>query len=118
MMALPDRPIRNVNTRRGSLVRRFGTLASTIAIGAGILIASSLAETTGVASIAHSQGATPWPGFADVVDKIKPAVVSVRTEPERTAKAGKGKLPPPSGFRLGEGKLGTAICGARSSTHH
>jgi len=54
MMALPDRPIRNVNTRRGSLVRRFGTLASTIAIGAGILIASSLAETTGVASIAHS----------------------------------------------------------------
>jgi S1-C subfamily serine protease len=97
-------------------VRSFGTLVGTIAIAAGILIASSL--TTGVASIAHSQGATPWPGFADVVDKIKPAVVSVRTEPERTAKAGKGKLPPPSGFRLGEGKLGTAICGARSSTHH
>jgi S1-C subfamily serine protease len=94
MLALPDRPIRNVNTPRGSLVRRFGTLAGTIAIGAGILIASSLAETTGVASIARSQGATPWPGFADVVDKIKPTVVSVRTKPERTAIAGKSKLPP------------------------
>jgi serine protease Do len=75
-------------------MRRFGALTGIIVIGTGVLIASSLAGTAGLTSSAHSQGATPWPGFADVVDKIKPAVVSVRTEPEG-AKAGKGKLPPP-----------------------
>jgi serine protease Do len=94
-MALSNRPIRNVNSPRGSVMRRFGALTGIIAIGTGVLVASSLTGTAGLASIARSQGATPWPGFADVVDKIKPAVVSVRTMPDRTAKAGNGKLPPP-----------------------
>jgi serine protease Do len=75
------------------LKRRLGALTGIVAIGAGILIASCLDETAGVASIAHSQGATPWPGFADVVEKIKPAVISVRTKPETAARASKGKLP-------------------------
>jgi serine protease Do len=75
-------------------MRRFGALTGIIAIGTGVLIASSLAGTAGLTSSANSQAATPWPGFADVVDKIKPTVVSVRTEPEG-AKAGKRKLPPP-----------------------
>jgi serine protease Do len=82
------------NAPRTSLVGRFGALTGIVAIGSGVLIASSLTGTVGLASIAVSQGASPWPGFADVVEKIKPAVVSVRTEPEGSAKAVKGKLPP------------------------
>jgi serine protease Do len=93
MVALPE-TIGSADAQRTSLMGRFSVLTGIIAIGTGIVIGSSLAETAGLASIAYSQAAMPWPGFADVVDKIKPTVVSVRTEPEG-AKAGKGKLPPP-----------------------
>ncbi len=83
------------NAPRTSLMGRLSALTGMIAIGTSVLIASSLTGTVGLASIARSQGATPWPGFADVVEKIKPAVVSVRTEPDGTAKVVKGKLRPP-----------------------
>ena len=83
------------NASRTSPMGRLGALTGIVAIGSSVLIAFSLTGTVGLASIARSQGATPWPGFADVVEKIKPAVVSVRTEPEGTAKAVKGKLLPP-----------------------
>ena len=94
MMVLPERPTRDAVASGGFLMRRLGALTGTFAIGAGILIASGLAEIAGVASIAHSQSTTPWPGFADVVEKIKPAVISVRTKPETSARASKGQLPP------------------------
>ena len=67
-MTLSGRP--NLNSPRGSVMRRFDALTGIIAIGTGVLIASSLAGTAALTSIAHSQAATPWPGFADVVDKI------------------------------------------------
>jgi serine protease Do len=75
-------------------MRRLAALTSIVAIGTGVLIVSSLTETAGLASIARSQGTIPWAGFADVVDKIKPAVVSVRTKTETAAGAGKSKPPP------------------------
>jgi serine protease Do len=65
-----------------------------VAISTSVLVASSLMERAGFVSIARSQGTLPWTGFADVVEKIKPAVVSVRTKPETAAGAGKSKSPP------------------------
>jgi serine protease Do len=94
MMALPDWPIGGADAPRTTLIGRFGALTGIVAISTSILVASDLTETAGLVSIARSQGAMSYPGFADVVEKINPAVVSVRTRPETAAGAGKSKSPP------------------------
>jgi len=67
---------------RRSTARRFALLASVAAIGAGLLIGGP----SGIASFAATSqpvqaSATPRPaGFADLVAKVKPAVISVRVK--------------------------------------
>jgi serine protease Do len=77
------------------LMRRIRTRAGIAAIGAGVLIAAGLTEMAAITSIAYAQSPPQWPGFADVVEKNKPAVISVRTRPDAGARAGKGRSPVP-----------------------
>ena len=95
MMALPKLLIRIRMTPGRLLMRRIRTLAGIATIGAGVLVAAGLTEMAAITSIAHAQSAPQWPGFADVVEKIKPAVISVRTRPDAGARAGKGRSPVP-----------------------
>ena len=69
-------------------VAAIGTCWAVLAGGDGMPI-------IGMTTDAHAQNAPTWFGFADVVDKIKPAVISVRTEPNAASRTEKGKLPAP-----------------------
>ncbi len=91
MIASSTPPIRIGNTPTG-LLRR---IRATAAFGAFALVIAGSTPNIGPASIAHAQTAQQWPGFADVVEKIKPGVISVRTRPDAGARAGKGKAPLP-----------------------
>jgi serine protease Do len=95
MIASPRWSARTASCQRRLLMRRVRTLAGVAAVGMGIVVASGSTEMAGILSIAHGQTAAPWPGFADVVDRIRPAVISVRTRPEAATRAGKAKPPPP-----------------------
>jgi serine protease Do len=76
-----------VPVTRRLTARRFALLASVAAIGAGLLIAGP----SGLASFAATSqpvqaAATAHPaGFADLVAKVKPAVISVRVKIDQTA---------------------------------
>jgi len=66
------------------------------AAGACIAVAGTgMIPGIGAASLAQVQNAPAWFGFAEVVDKIKPVVVSVRTEPADAARRGKATPPAP-----------------------
>jgi serine protease Do len=67
--------------------RRFALLASVAAIGAGLLIGGPSGITSFAATsqpVQASQTAHPA-GFADLVAKVKPAVISVRVKIDQTA---------------------------------
>ena len=75
---------------------RIRAMAGVVAVGASVVfMAAPPVPGAGISSAAHAQNAPQWFGFADVVDKIKPAVISVRTTPEAGARAGKGTPPVP-----------------------
>ena len=97
-------------SRRGLSARRFALLATTVAgVGAAALFVSPhLPPAADVfAGAAHaqnlSQQAQQLPqhpvGFADIVEKVKPAVISVRVKMERPAESGLSddELPFPPG---------------------
>jgi serine protease Do len=75
---------------------RIRGMAGVVAVGASVVfMAAPPVPGAAISSAAHAQNAPQWFGFADVVDKIKPAVISVRTTPEAGARAGKGTPPVP-----------------------
>ena len=85
-----------LRSRRMLSARRVALLATTIAgfAAAGIFVAPAFAPQAGVfGTIAHAQNLTDKVqqlsqrpvGFADIVEKVKPSVISVRVKMERTA---------------------------------
>jgi serine protease Do len=76
--------------------RRFALLASVAAIGAGLLIGGPNGIAATSQPVQASETAHPA-GFADLVAKVKPAVISVRVKIERTAEttgSGEGNVIP------------------------
>ncbi len=75
---------------KGLSARRLVLLASAGLVIAGVAIGPSSYSTLGLASwttSAHAAGATqPFAGFADIVTKVKPAVISVRVKVDEPAK--------------------------------
>jgi serine protease Do len=76
---------------------RIKVLASvaTIAAATGVLL-SPIAPNTGATATAHGQSSQRPAGYADIVDKVKPAVVSVRVNVDA------GKLTPRDGLSFFE----------------
>jgi serine protease Do len=94
--------------RRALSARRIALLASTIAgIGAVAIFATSAPHSDFLAGAAHAQNLTQQAqqlpqrpvGFADIVEKVKPAVISVRVKMERPLASGQSseELPFPPG---------------------
>jgi serine protease Do len=86
---------------RGSLqrtslaARRLVLLASAVglvvtAVAAGPSTFNGAAQLS-LATPAHADGAQPFAGFADVVEKVKPAVISVRVKIDASETAGMGE---------------------------
>src|SRR5258708_28063198 len=68
--------------------RRFVLLASVVGVGAALLLGvpHDRATLPGLTPPAHAADAMRQPlGFADLVAKVKPAVISVRVKIEQTA---------------------------------
>jgi len=84
--------------------RRFVLMASAAVIGAGVLFSGAEYATkpnaTLFASPAHAQSAQRPVGFADIVEKVKPAVISVRVKMDGGARTmsfdGDSPFPPGS----------------------
>ncbi len=99
----------NKQTQRRSLsARRIALLATTIAgIGAVAVLAPYAPQANFLAGPAHAQNLTQQAqqlpqrpvGFADIVEKVKPAVISVRVKMERQTNSGlsSDELPFPPG---------------------
>ena len=99
----------NKQTQRRSLsARRIALLATTIAgIGAVAVLAPYAPQANFLAGPAHAQNLTQQAqqlpqrpvGFADIVEKVKPAVISVRVKMERQTNSGlsNDELPFPPG---------------------
>jgi serine protease Do len=94
--------------RRSLSARRIALLATTIAgIGAVAVLAPYAPQTNFLAGPAHAQNLTQQAqqlpqrpvGFADIVEKVKPAVISVRVKMERQTNSGlsNDELPFPPG---------------------
>src|ERR1700752_3301200 len=70
--------------RRPLTARRLVLLASVAGLGTAVLLggAGLVPQGTGKAlsTIAYAQGAQRPMGFADIVEKVKPAVISVRVK--------------------------------------
>jgi serine protease Do len=71
--------------------RRMAGLTRLAAIAWIAFAAAHGIPMVGTTTVALAQNAPAWFGFAEVVDKIKPAVISVRTEPDVVSRAEKGK---------------------------
>src|SRR5947209_286951 len=84
--------------------RRIVLLASAAVIGTGVLFSGAQfgprADQTFLASPAHAQSAQRPVGFADIVEKVKPSVISVRVKvdggPRMTGFDGESPFPPGS----------------------
>jgi serine protease Do len=87
-------PIGTARTSGGSLLRRIQAIAGAVTLGTCILVAAGVSRDAGT-SVAYAENAPQWFGFADIVDKIRPAVISVRTRPDEGPRAGKGTPPAP-----------------------
>jgi len=94
--------------RRGLSARRIALLATTIAgVGAVAIFAPNAPHSDFLAGAAHAQNLTQQAqqlpqrpvGFADIVEKVKPAVISVRVKMERPLASGQSsdELPFPPG---------------------
>jgi len=99
-----NRPIQ----RRGLSARRIALLATTIAgVGAVAIFAPNAPHSDFLTRAAHAQNLTQQAqqlpqrpvGFADIVEKVKPAVISVRVKMERPLASGQSseELPFPPG---------------------
>jgi len=90
-------PIKIGRKPSGFVPRRIVVLAGAAAVGAGVmLVGAGMMTNAGITSAAHAQTVQPWYGFADVVDKIKPAVISVRANLDTgTRTSRKGTSPSP-----------------------
>ncbi|HWL31458.1 MAG TPA: Do family serine endopeptidase [Xanthobacteraceae bacterium] len=67
--------------------RRFALLASAAAIGAAVLLAGpGYRPVTLEGTAAHAVEVQPQAGFADLIEKVKPAVISVRVKIEQDDK--------------------------------
>jgi serine protease Do len=92
---LPAKP----QPRRILAARRLVLLASVAGLGAAVLFAGPGTPQVGLPSfpsVAHAQNARPV-GFADIVEKVKPAVISVRVKVDGGARTGglsRRDLPP------------------------
>src|ERR1051326_4238180 len=86
--------------RRVLAARRLVLLASVAGLGAAVLFAGPGTPQVGLPSfpaIAHAQNAQRPVGFADIVEKVKPAVISVRVKVDGGARTGglsRRDLPP------------------------
>src|SRR5262249_54841228 len=89
--------VRNFRTGSALSARRMALLATTIAgLGAAALVIVPQVDLLGVP--AHAQNLTDKVqqlaqkpvGFADIVEKVKPSVISVRVKMERTVDSGSG----------------------------
>ena len=83
---------------RTALVRRFSLVAGVAGLGATVLLAgpgfNSGSSPDRLALAAHAQGVQRPVGFADIVEKVKPAVVSVRVKMDGGPRLGfEGDLP-------------------------
>jgi serine protease Do len=78
-------------------IRRMVAMAGVVAVGASLtLVATGLISNPTVTSGAYAQTVPSRAGFADVVDKIKPAVISVRARLDAGARTtGRGTSPSP-----------------------
>jgi serine protease Do len=78
-------------------IRRRGAMAGIIVVGMTVmLVGVGLKPNTPIASVANAQIVQPRAGFADVVDKVKPAVISVRAKLDAGARTtGRGTSPSP-----------------------
>jgi len=84
--------------------RRFVLMASAAVVGAGVLFSGAEFATTPhatfLATPAHAQTAQRPAGFADIVEKVKPAVISVRVKMDGGARTmsfdGDSPFPPGS----------------------
>src|SRR5215467_3594562 len=81
--------------------RRLVLLASVAGLGVAVLFGgaefASKGSSSTLASIAYAQGVQRPVGFADIVEKVKPAVISVRVKVDGGAKLGLGDNPFPKG---------------------
>jgi serine protease Do len=86
--------------RRVLAARRLVLLASVAGLGAAVLFAGPGTPQVGLPSfpaVAHAQNAQRPVGFADIVEKVKPAVISVRVKVDGGARTGglsRRDLPP------------------------
>jgi serine protease Do len=85
--------------RRVLAARRLVLLASVAGLGAAVLFTGPGAPQVGLPSfpaVAHAQSTQRPVGFADIVEKVKPAVISVRVKVEGGARTGLSSrdLPP------------------------
>jgi serine protease Do len=96
--ALTKNPIKIVKKPSGFAAPR---VVAIVGIAVVISGGASIISNAGVTSAAHAQAAQPWSGFADVVDRIRPAVILIRAKREAgTEAADKGKTPSPVGSPL------------------
>ena len=74
----------------GFVARRIVMLASAATVGACVMVISADTISNRWTSAAYAQTVQPRSGFADIVDKIKPAVISIRATlmPGRVQPAG------------------------------
>jgi serine protease Do len=92
-----------VRTSRAPSARRLALLAGVAGLGVSVLLAGSgfnLNSSIGALSpAAHAQGLQRPVGFADIVEKVKPAVVSVRVKMDGGPRVTgfEGELPFPKG---------------------
>src|SRR5437868_6080567 len=70
--------------KRHLTARRLVLLASVAFLGTGVLFAGAnlvqKAPISNLSAIAYAQGVQRPMGFADIVDKVKPSVISVRVK--------------------------------------
>ena len=80
----------------GFVARRIVMLAGAAAVGACVMVVSADTMSNRWTSAAYAQTLQPRSGFADIVDKIKPAVISVRAKLDAgTRTTGRGASPSP-----------------------
>src|ERR1019366_3449665 len=63
-----------------SWIKRSALLVGAGALGAAVLVSPAVVAQTSLISPAAAQTVQGPPGFADIVDRVKPAVISVRVK--------------------------------------
>jgi serine protease Do len=98
--SVPAPKSRTLSARRLILLAGVAGLGATVLLGsAGVLPQST---TSGLSAVAYAQGVQRPTGFADIVEKVKPAVISVRVKAAGGAKmmGFEGDLPFPPNSQI------------------